>query len=457
MSQNRQVLIVDDDPSALEILSAALDGWGMKAVRAKNGEEALKKLEKNDLSVVVTDVVMPGLGGLELLKRIQEVNQGAKVILITAEGTIDLAVEAMKRGAVDFLTKPVDFNKLKILLDSLLAEQAEMNEVDELDELLKSEGSFQGIVGRSPAMKTIFQLIWDVAAKDAAVLLTGESGTGKEIVAKAIHELSSRSTGPFIAVNTSAIPETLIESEVFGHERGAFTGAVDRRQGCFEQANHGTLFLDEIAEMPMNLQPKLLRVVEESSLRRLGGKEMISIDVRIIAATNRIPEQAIREGKLRKDLFYRLSTIHVELPPLSERREDIPLLTRHFIDFYGQKHQVKIRSLSPAAKQIFMGYAWPGNVRELRNVIERAVIVAKSEWVEPQDLPVYLTQGFKDQEELITIKPGTLFSDAEKEIILKTLKSVDNNKAEAARILGVDVKTIRNKLRAYGIVGQELE
>lgn len=455
MSLHKDILIVDDDSPTREILKMTLQKWGYATIEAEDGDQALKKMEKTPVSVVVTDVVMPKVDGLELLRRMKNLNPSVKFILMTAEGSIDLAVEAMKQGAVDFLTKPIDFKKLEILLDSLHEEEAAVAEVDNLDVLLRAGGSFNGIVGSSPAMKTIFQLIQDVSGKDAAILITGESGTGKEVVAKAIHMVSRRADGPFIAINTSAIPETLIESEIFGHERGAFTGAVDKRAGCFEQANKGTLFLDEISEMPLELQPKLLRVLEENSLRRLGGKESISIDVRIIAATNRQPTLAIQEGKLRKDLFYRLSTVHIALPPLAERKEDIPLLTRHFIEFYNQKHQVKIKSISRRAKQIFMNYGWPGNVRELRNVIERAVIVTKSEWIEPQDLPPYLTQPMEGQDQMITIKPGTLFSDAEKEIILTTLRSVDNNKAEAAKLLGVDVKTIRNKLKTYGIASPD--
>jgi len=455
MTTNRHILIVDDDASAREILSMMMQEWGYQPIEARDGEEALRKLEKEPVSVVLSDVIMPKLDGLELLRRMKIVNSKAKLILITAEGTIDLSVQAMKQGALDFLTKPIDFKKLKILLDNVYEEEAEMVELDDLDKLLQTEGAFYGFIGRSPVVKSIFRLIHDVASKDAAVLITGESGTGKEVVAKAIHQASPRASAPFIAVNASAIPETLIESEIFGHERGAFTGAVDRRMGCFELATTGTLFLDEIAEMPLNLQPKLLRVLEEGSVRRLGGKDSIPIDVRIIAATNHSPEDAIRDGTLRKDLYYRLSTVQIELPPLAQRKEDIPLLVRHFIELYDQKHQVKIKSISRRTKQIFMNYSWPGNVRELRNVIERAVIVAKSEWIEPQDLPPYLTQTATDQEQMITIKPGTPFSEAEREIILRTLKSVDNNKAEAARVLGVDVKTIRNKLKVYGIADLE--
>ncbi len=455
MTTDKHILIVDDDAGAREILSMAVQEWGYQPIEAKDGEEALKRLEKDPVSVVLTDVIMPKVGGLELLRRMKSNNLNTKLILITAEGTIDLGVEAIKLGAVDFLTKPIDFKKLRILLDNLYEEEAEIVELDDLDKLLHSDGSFFGFIGRSPAIKSIVRLIHDVSSKDAAVLITGESGTGKEVVANAIHQASPRAMEPYIAINASAIPETLIESEIFGHERGAFTGAVDRRLGCFELAHKGTLFLDEIAEMPLNLQPKLLRVLEEGSVRRLGGRDPIPIDVRIIAATNHRPEEAIKDGTLRKDLYYRLSTVQVELPPLAHRREDIPLLVRHFIAMYNQKHQVQIKSMSRRTKQIFMSYAWPGNVRELRNVIERAVIVAKSEWIEPQDLPAYLTQSSAEQEQMITIRPGTTFSEAEREIILRTLKAVDNNKAEAARVLGVDVKTIRNKLKAYGIADLE--
>jgi DNA-binding NtrC family response regulator len=455
MTTDRQILIVDDDASDREILCIAVKEWGYDPIEARDGEDALKKMEKQPVSVALTDVVMPKIDGLELLRRMKDINLNTKLILITAEGSIDKGIEAMKQGAVDYLTKPIDHKKLRILLENLYERESEIGEIDDLDKILRSDGSFFGFIGRSPAIKVIVRLMHDVASKDAAVLITGESGTGKEVVASAIHQASLRAMEPYIAINASAIPETLIESEIFGHERGAFTGAVDRRLGCFELAHKGTLFLDEIAEMPLNLQPKLLRVLEEGSVRRLGGKDPIPIDVRVIAATNHRPEEAIREGTLRKDLYYRLSTVQVELPPLAGRKEDIPLLVRHFIEVYDQKHQVKIKSISRRTKQIFMSYAWPGNVRELRNVIERAVIVAKSEWIEPQDLPPYLTQLTAEQEKMISIRPGTSFSDAEKEIILRTLKSVDNNKAEAARVLGVDVKTIRNKLKAYGIADLE--
>lgn len=451
MNSNKYILIVDDDSSTREVLSMVLEEWGYSPLQAKDGEDALKKLGEKKVTVVLTDLVMPRIDGLELLNQIKKISPKTRIILMTAQGTIDLAVEAMKQGAVDFLTKPVDFKKLKILLENLLADDAELAELEDLNAILQSGGSFHGIVGQSAAIHSVFQLIKDVGPKHAAVLITGESGTGKEVVARAIHDISPRSDGPFIAVNASAIPESLIESEVFGHERGAFTGAVDRRLGCFEQANKGTLFMDEIAEMPINLQPKLLRVLEENSIRRVGGRESIPIDVRIVAATNHRPEKAIQEGKLRKDLFYRLGAVQIDLPPLSERKDDIPLLTRHFIELYNQKHHCRIKFLSRRAKQIFMNYTWPGNIRELRNVIERGVIVAKSEWIEPQDLPPYLAQVLMDQEQMINIKAGTPFSEAEKEIILRTLKSLGNNKAEAARVLGVDVKTIRNKLKAYGI------
>lgn len=435
-----------------QMLAMAVREWGFEPVEAKNGEEALALFEKHPVSLVITDVIMPKLDGLELLNRLRQKSPETKVILVTAEGTIDLAVNAMKQGAVDFFTKPIDFKKLKVLLDHLLEDEAAISELKDLDAVLESTGSFQGIVGQTPSMRDVFKLIQEVGPRDATVLITGDSGTGKELVAKALHAVSPRADGPFVAINASAIPETLIESEIFGHERGAFTGAVDRRAGCFEQADKGTLFLDEVSEMPLQLQPKLLRVLEENCLRRLGGREAIPIDVRIVTATNRRPEQAIQDSKLRKDLFYRLNTVHVELPPLLDRREDIPLLVRYFIELCNQKHQTKIKSISRRARQIFMDYAWPGNVRELRNVVERGVIVAHSEWIEPQDLPPYLSQAIDEQRQVITIKPGTSFLEAEKEIILRTLESVENNKAEAARLLGVDVKTIRNKLKTYGLM-----
>jgi DNA-binding NtrC family response regulator len=300
-------------------------------------------------------------------------------------------------------------------------------------------------------MREVFGLIESVAARDVSVMISGESGTGKEMVARSIHRLSRREGKPFVAINAAAIPESLIESELFGHERGAFTGAIATRQGCFEQANGGTLFVDEIAEMPMSLQPKLLRVLGDGRVRRLGGNYEFEFDVRVIAATNRDPLEAIQEGKLREDLYYRLNVVPISLPPLRNRVDDVPLLVQHFISEFNRKHHLQIEGPTDEALALLKAYSWPGNVRELRNVIERSVVLTKGEWVQEKDLPPYVRDPVLRSEKLVFPVGATTVADAERELILKTLEHAGQNKAEAARQLGVDVKTIYNKLKAYGI------
>ena len=300
-------------------------------------------------------------------------------------------------------------------------------------------------------MKEVYDLLESLAASDASAIIIGESGTGKELAARTIHEMSARSKGPFIAINSAAIPETLIESELFGHEKGAFTGAVGVRAGCFEMAHRGTLFLDEIGEMPAALQPKLLRVLEDGKVRRLGGSQEFAFNARVLAATNLDPKTAVQSGKLREDLFYRLNVFTVSLPPLREHKDDIAALTQHFIHDYNRKHSTSVVALRPESLERLKSYSWPGNVRELRNVIERAVILAKGEWIEPQHLPPYLRSGDKETESKIVLPIGVTAADSEKELILRTLEQTGNNKAETARRLGLDVKTIRNKLKSYGM------
>jgi DNA-binding NtrC family response regulator len=363
-----------------------------------------------------------------------------------------MAVKAIKAGARDFLTKPiVDFQKLKALLDDAEREIDLRRKNRRLANRAEPNGLFPEFAGAGKEMREVLKLIERVAACDVPVIVTGESGTGKELVARAIHRLSSRAEGPFVAVNAAAIPESLIESEVFGHERGAFTGAVGTRQGCFEQAHGGTLLLDEIAEMPVLLQPKLLRVLADGKVRRLGGSHEFSFDSRVVVATNRDPLQAIKEGRLREDLYYRLSVLSIHLPPLRDRKEDIPLLAQRFIAEFNAKHQTAIEGISEDATEMLKSYTWPGNIRELRNVIERAVVLSKSEWIEVDALPPYLqsTDGFGRK---VVFEVGeTTMAHAERELLLRTLERTGNNKAEAARQLGLDVKTIYNKLKSYGI------
>jgi len=451
-ARKRKILIVDDDAGMRASLAVLLQKWGFEPLQASDGAEATELVERHDPDLVITDVVMPELSGLDLLRELKAGDPHRPVLLLTAQGSIDMAVEAMKHGARDFLTKPLtDLPKLKALLDD--AEREIELRLKTKRIAMRAEASPVGsdFVGGSKSMREVFGLIESVAARDVSVLITGESGTGKEMVAQSIHRLSRREGKPFVAINAAAIPESLMESELFGHERGAFTGAVATRPGCFEQANGGTLFVDEIAEMPMSLQPKMLRVLGDGRVRRLGGNYEFEFDVRVIAATNRDPLQAISDGKLREDLYYRLNVVPIPLPPLRDRAEDIPLLVHHFIGEFNRKHQLQIEGPTDEAMALLSAYSWPGNVRELRNVIERSVVLVKGEWIQEKDLPPYVRDPVLHSEKLVFPIGATTVADAERELILRTLEHAGQNKAEAARQLGVDVKTIYNKLKAYGI------
>ena len=445
-----RVLVVDDEPAVREVLAVRIQGWGYAVRAAADMAETERQLREFVPDVVISDVVLGDTSGLDLLKRLKAGDPRRPVILITAHGSIDVAVEAMKGGAEDFLTKPLDYTKLHALLASMAAELHQRDWVRALESRLERAG-LAGLVGESRPMRQVFDLIATLAASDASAIISGESGTGKEVVARAIHELSPRSERPFVAVNAAAIPEGVSESELFGHEKGAFTGAVQARPGYFELADGGTLLLDEITEMPMALQPKLLRVLETRRTRRLGGSKEIPFDVRVLAATNREPLAAVRNGLLREDLFYRLNVFEITLPPLRERLQDVPLLAQHFIHEFNRKHDMAVEGLRDATRELLCAYAWPGNVRELRNVIERAVILAREGWIEPAHLPPYIRAAEVGTHPVVVVPIGTTVEEAERELILKTLEHVGHNKAEAARRLGIDVKTIRNKLRAYGL------
>jgi len=446
-----KVLVVDDEPAIREVLEMILQEWGYEVRLASDGMEAKEIVESFDPDIVISDVVMPQLSGLDLLRALKAGNPARPVILVTAHASIDLAVESMKQGAQDFITKPMDYPKLRAILKAAESDIEQRQTSKKLTSQLERGSGFGEFVGTSKAMREVYDLLQSISSSDASAIVCGESGTGKELAARTIHRLSTRANGPFIAVNSAAIPETLIESEVFGHEKGAFTGAINVRQGCFELANGGTLFLDEIAEMPLLLQPKLLRVLEDGKVRRLGGKQEYSFDVRVIAATNREPRQAIQDGKLREDLYYRLTVFTIPLPPLRERKEDIPLLAQCFIKEFNHKHSASVEALRDEAFDIINAYSWPGNVREFRNVMERAVILAKGEWIESHHLPPYLRNPATESSTKIVLPVGITAAEAERELILRTLKRTGNNKAEAARQLGLDVKTIRNKLKTYHI------
>ncbi len=448
----KKILVVDDDEAMREVLEMRLQEWGYDVCLAGDGLEGKDKAETYDPDLVISDVIMPQVSGMELLRDLKAGDPERPIILVTAQASIDLAVDAMKQGAQDFVTKPIDYQKLRAILRDVEEKLAMRRESQRISSLLDSGAGFGSFIGISKPMKEVYELMSSISANDASVIITGESGTGKELAARTIHNLSLRSKGPFVAINAAAIPENLMESEMFGHERGAFTGATGVQTGCFELANRGTLFLDEIAEMPAALQPKLLRVLENRLVRRVGGNQEFTVDVRVLAATNREPREAVESGKLREDLFYRLNVFTVTLPPLRDRRQDIPLLVQSFIREFNQKHACRVESCQTETLEMLKAYSWPGNVRELRNIMERAVILAKGSWIEPSHLPPYLKDAsFAETGARIVSPKGTTAAEAEKELILQTLRATNNNKAEAARQLGLDVKTIRNKLKAYGI------
>jgi DNA-binding NtrC family response regulator len=450
MRNEIRVLVVDDEAGVRDILATRLASWGYRCRQAADVDEAESLVESFDPDLVISDIRMPRVSGFDLLRRLK--SNGPRqlpVILITAHGSIDDAVEAMKYGAEDFLTKPVDDHKLRAVLSSVLADLERARQLRSLEQSMESDLTVPGLIGRSEPMRELRRMIELVAGSDASAVITGESGTGKEVVSRAIHELSPRRTGPFLALNTAAIPESLIESELFGHEKGAFTGAVRARPGAFEQAHRGTLFLDELAEMPISLQPKLLRILEGGRARRLGGEREIEFDVRVIAATNRSPAKAVEVGLLREDLFYRLNVFELNVPPLRERMDDIPLLAHSFAREFSRKHRRQVEGLRESTIEALRRYRWPGNVRELRNLIERAVIVSHDRWLEPSHFPAYIHRAEEKQEPVIILPLGTSAAEAERQLILRTLEHVGNNKAEAARRLGIDVKTIRNRLRAF--------
>lgn len=450
--RNIKILVVDDDAAMREVLEMRLREWGYEVFLAGDGVEGKRKAESCSPDIVISDVIMPQMSGMDLLRALKAGNAGRPVVLITAEASIPQAVEAMIQGAKNYIEKPIDYTKLRELLEATEQEIDLHRESLRLASRLESGAGFGDFVGTSKPMREVYDLISKISGNDASVIVTGESGTGKELVARTIHELSSRARGAFIAVNAAAIPENLMESEIFGHERGAFTGATGVRAGCFELANHGTLFLDEIAEMPRALQPKLLRVLEDRRVRRVGGSREFQVDVRVLAATNRDPREAVEKGKLREDLFYRLNVFTVALPTLRERVSDIELLAQAFLRRFNKKHDREVESCSSETMDILKAYPWPGNVRELKNVLERAVILADGTRIEPPHLPEYVLNP-PDTDSGMTpgISGNPSAAQAEKDLILRTLKSTGNNKAEAARRLGLDVKTIRNKLKTYGI------
>ena len=454
MTTQEKVLIVEDEENERSGMAELISAWGYRTETARDGLEGLEKVTTWSPGIVVTDYRMPRMSGMELLQRLAEQPQQIAVVLLTAQGSIDVAVDAMKAGAYDFIQKPVEPARLKQILQNAARQRGTTLELEATKRKLRDTGLFGQMVGSSREMQEIFHLVEMVAPSTASVLITGESGTGKEMVARTIHDLSPRKAKPFVAINCSAIPETLIESEIFGHEKGAFTGAMERRAGCFELAEEGTLLLDEIGEMPAATQAKLLRVLEDRKLRRLGSKSETPVDVRVLAATNKVPEEAVSRGELRGDLYYRLNVFNIHIPPLRDHKEDVPQLVDALLADMNAKHGRSVAGVSDSVLQMFQNYNWPGNVREMRNTLERGVIVCEGALVEPRHLPPNFGSGgvkpMASDGEGIRLEVGTTVGEAEKLLILKTLAANNNNKTRAAEVLGISLKTLHNKLKEYG-------
>ena len=442
-----QILVVDDDAATREGLLALLDSWGYQASEAADGEAALAACDKALPQAIVTDLMMPGMTGLEFVAALAERVQQTAVIFVTGQAAIDTAVQAIKLGAYDYLAKPVEPQRLREVLEKALKQINLSRETGALRQRLESPlGSYGALIGKSTPMRKLYQQIGQIAATDAAVLVSGESGTGKELVAQTLHDLSPRRDGSYLALNCAAISPTLMESELFGHEKGAFTSAVDRHLGCFEQADGGTLFLDEITEMALEIQPKFLRVLEEGQIRRVGGNKNITVSVRAVAATNRPPLAAVKDGKLRQDLFYRLNVFHLELPPLRERSEDIALLAGYFLESFAAKYQKTKLPWSTDFATALNAHHWPGNVRELRNAMERLTVLAAGTSLSAADFKQYCLSTVV--EEATDLAPMSL-AEAERLAIERALAATAGNKTQAAQLLGITPKTLNAKLALY--------
>ncbi len=461
MENKTDKILIADDEQAIRIgLSELLKEEGYSVDCAEDGQETLNKLNQDQYALLLADLKMPKYDGLKILRKIRKAGMDTEVIIITGKGTISTAVRAMKAGAYDYLTKPVESERLKSIIPKVMEHYHLRVSHKNLQQQIRQLTHYEDLVGQSEQMQQIYKTIEAVADSTANIIVTGESGTGKELVARAIHRKSGRQDQPFVAVNCSAFPEQILENELFGHEKGAFTGALTEKPGCFELAHRGTLFLDEVGDMALETQARILRALEERSFRRLGGKKEIQVDVRIIAATNRDLQKAMEEKQFREDLYYRLCVVEVDIPPLRERLDDVPLLIEEFLDYFNQKNNKQIKGLTPKCRDLLLNYPWPGNVRELKNTIERAVILTNASKIDVGVIPDRIVRAEKLQSKIaagdigqqgpsVTIPIGTKMEDAERKIILETLQYTNNNKTETAKVLGVSLKTIHNKLGKY--------
>jgi len=443
--EKKVILIVEDDTRVGESLRLFLKRKGFLIHLASNGKEALQLFRQQDIDLVITDVVMPKMDGIELLGAIKSLRPETEVIVISAQGTIEKAVQAMKLGAFDFIEKPINPKVITLLLERALEKQALILQNRHLRSKLEDKFHSKNMVGRSEKMLKIFELINHIAPYDSSVLIIGESGTGKELIANAIHYQSPRAAMPFIKVSCASLSEGIIESELFGHEKGAFTGAIASRKGRFEMAHQGTLFLDEVEDIPPATQIKLLRVLQEAEFERVGGNKTIKVDIRVIAASNRDLLEEVKSGKFREDLYYRLNVVNIKLPPIRERREDIPFLINFFIEKFNQKYSMKVKGISQRALNFLTDYKWEGNVRELENTIESVLVVNSPEIVDLHHLPQQIRE-FKEKPEIIQVKIGTPLEEVERQILLQTLKATKGNRRKAAELLGIHVRTIHRKL-----------
>jgi DNA-binding NtrC family response regulator len=450
MTDRAHLLVVDDEVNIRSALVTLLTKQGHDVRGVGTAEDALAQLESHPAELVITDLRMPGLSGIEFIRRLKAAWPDTEVVVMTAYGSIDTAVEAMRSGAYDYLTKPIDRERLPLVVAKALERRALASENRQLRDRLETRARFDQMVGESEPMQRVYSLVDMVADSAVTVLLTGESGTGKELVARAIHHRSARANGPFVTLNCGALPENLFESELFGYEKGAFTGAMTTKAGRFELAHGGTLLLDEVGELTLKSQVDFLRVLETKEFRRLGGTRVIAVDARIIAATNRNLEEAVKQGEFREDLYYRLNVVPIRLPPLRERGDDIPLLAERFLREFAVQHHREPKEISREAMRLLRLYAWPGNIRQLRNLMERLVITVKDAAIQPEHLPEEI-QASKEDAHTMVVALGSSLKDIERETIRRTLAEVTNHREKAAKLLGISLRALQYKIKEYGI------